>query len=138
MSDPVTRLTEARVSIWLDDLSRERLVGGDLARLVRDRHVAGVTTNPTIFAKAISGRDAYAEQIQQSALRRVGADQALRELTAFDVRWAADVLRPVFEAPDGVDGRVSIRSISTQRSSGRKATRGSSCTNRRLASSVPS
>jgi transaldolase len=108
MSDPVTMLTEAGVSIWLDDLSRERLVGGSLARLVRDRHVAGVTTNPTIFAKAISGSDAYAEQIQQLALRRVGADQALRELTAFDVRWAADVLRPVFEATDGVDGRVSI------------------------------
>ena len=108
MSDPVTMLTEAGVSIWLDDLSRERLVGGGLARLVRDRHVAGVTTNPTIFAKAISGSDAYAEQIQQLALRRVGADEALRELTAFDVRWAADVLRPVFEATDGVDGRVSI------------------------------
>ena len=56
MSDPVTMLSEAGVSIWLDDLSRERLVGGSLARLVRDRHVAGVTTNPTIFAKAISGR----------------------------------------------------------------------------------
>ena len=108
MSDPVTMLSEAGVSIWLDDLSRERLAGGGLARLVRDRHVAGVTTNPTIFAKAISGTDAYAEQIQQLALRRVGADEALRELTAFDVRWAADVLRPVFEATDGVDGRVSI------------------------------
>jgi len=108
MSDPVTMLSEAGVSIWLDDLSRERLVGGSLARLVRDRHVAGVTTNPTIFAKAISGSDAYAEQIQQLALRRVAAAEALRELTAFDVRWAADVLRPVFEATNGVDGRVSI------------------------------
>jgi transaldolase len=108
MSDPVTVLTEAGVSIWLDDLSRERLVGGDLARLVRDRHVVGVTTNPTIFARAISGSDAYAEQIQQLALRGVGTDEALRELTAFDVRWAADVLRPVFEATNGVDGRVSI------------------------------
>ena len=65
MSHPVTMLSEAGVSIWLDDLSRERLVGGDLARLVRDRHVAGVTTNPTIFARAISPSDAYAEQIQQ-------------------------------------------------------------------------
>jgi transaldolase len=108
MSDPLNQLTEAGVSIWLDDLSRERLVGGDLARLVRDRNVAGVTTNPTIFAKAISGSDAYSEQIQQLALRRVGLDEALRELTAFDVRWAADVLRPVFEATNGVDGRVSI------------------------------
>ena len=108
MSDPLSMLADAGVSIWLDDLSRERLVGGDLARLVRDRHVAGVTTNPTIFAKAISSSDAYADQIQQLALRRMGADEALRELTAFDVRWAADVLRPVFESTNGVDGRVSI------------------------------
>ena len=108
MGDPVTILAEAGVSIWLDDLTRERLAGGGLARLVRDRQVTGVTTNPTIFATAISGSDAYSEQIQQLALRRVGADQALRELTVFDVRWAADVLLPVFEATGGVDGRVSI------------------------------
>jgi transaldolase len=108
MTDPLDKLTAAGVSIWLDDLSRVRLGGGGLARLVRDRHVAGVTTNPTIFAKAITGSDAYTEQIQQLALRRVGVDTALRELTAFDVRWAADVLRPAFDASGGVDGRVSI------------------------------
>jgi transaldolase len=111
MSDPVTMLTEAGVSIWLDDLSRERLVGGSLARLVRDRHVAGVTTNPTIFARAISGIDAYAEQIQQLALRRVEADEALRELTAFDVRWAADVLRPCSRPPTAWTGGSPSRSI---------------------------
>ncbi|HEU5333062.1 MAG TPA: transaldolase [Actinocrinis sp.] len=107
-SGPLEALTDAGVSIWLDDLSRQRLSGGGLARLVRERHVAGVTTNPTIFAAAITGSDAYAEQIRRLALRRVGVDAALRELTCADVRAACDVLRPVFDATDGVDGRVSI------------------------------
>ncbi|MFJ9371089.1 transaldolase [Nocardia sp. NPDC101769] len=108
MSDPLTALTEAGVSIWLDDLSRQRLSDGSLARLVADRHVTGVTTNPTIFAKAISSGDAYADQIRRLALRQVDVDTALRELTTYDVRWACDVLRPVKQATDGVDGRVSI------------------------------
>ena len=108
MALPLDRLVDAGVSIWLDDLSRVRLAEGGLDRLIRDRHVTGVTTNPTIFAKAISGSDAYGAHIQQLALRQVGLDTALRELTATDVRWAADVLRPTFDATDGLDGRVSI------------------------------
>jgi transaldolase len=108
MTDPLNRLSDAGVSIWLDDLSRVRLVDGSLGRLVHDRHVVGVTTNPTIFAKAISGSDIYADQLEQLAVRQVDVETALRELTATDVRAAADVLRPVFDATDGVDGRVSI------------------------------
>jgi transaldolase len=108
MAFPLNKLVDAGVSIWLDDLSRVRLAEGGLDRLIRDRHVTGVTTNPTIFAKAISGSDAYTAHIQQLALRQVGVDTALRELTATDVRWAADVLRPTFDATDGLDGRVSI------------------------------
>ena len=108
MALPLDELVDAGVSIWLDDLSRVRLAEGGLDRLIRDRHVTGVTTNPTIFAKAISGSHAYSAQIEQLALRQVGIDTALRELTATDVRWAADVLRPTFDATDGLDGRVSI------------------------------
>jgi transaldolase len=108
MALPLDKLADAGVSIWLDDLSRVRLAGGGLADLMRDRHVTGVTTNPTIFAKAIAGSDAYAAQIQQLTLRQVDVDTALRELTAVDVRWAADVLRPAFDATGGLDGRVSI------------------------------
>lgn len=108
VSDRLGALSAAGVSIWLDDLSRARLASGNLASLVADRHVVGVTTNPTIFAKAITTTDAYAEQIAQLAVRRVDADTGLRELTTFDVRWAADVLRPVFEETEGIDGRVSI------------------------------
>jgi len=108
VTDPLSTLTDAGVSIWLDYLSRERLTSGSLARLVHDRHVVGVTTNPTIFAKAITGSDTYTDQLRDLTLRRLDVDAALRELTAYDVRWACDVLRPVFEATDGVDGRVSI------------------------------
>ena len=108
MTDNLAALSEAGVSIWLDDLNRERLVSGSLANLVRDKHVVGVTTNPTIFAKAITGGDAYDAQIRGLAARGVGVPDALRALTAFDVRWACDVLRPVYDATNGADGRVSI------------------------------
>ena len=108
MTDALARLQAAGVSLWLDDLSRERLTTGSLAALARDRGVCGVTTNPTIFARSITGSDAYASQIRDLQLRRAVTDQALRELTAFDVRWACDVLRPAYEKTGGVDGRVSI------------------------------
>ena len=107
MTDSIARLRTAGVSVWLDDLSRERLRTGSLAAL-RDRGVSGVTTNPTIFAKAITDSDAYDGQVRDLKLRQVATDQVLRELTAHDVRQACDVLRPVYEATGGVDGRVSI------------------------------
>jgi transaldolase len=107
MTGPIARLRTAGVSLWLDDLSRERLRSGSLAAL-RDRGVSGVTTNPAIFAKAISASDAYDGQIRDLKLRQATVDQALRELTASDVRRACDVLRPAHEATEGLDGRVSI------------------------------
>jgi transaldolase len=108
MSDPLADLTGAGVSIWLDDLSRERLTSGSLAKLVTQDHVVGVTTNPTIFAKAITGGDTYDGQVRDLAARGVDVGEALRALTTFDVRWACDVLRPVYDTTGGVDGRVSI------------------------------
>jgi transaldolase len=108
MTGPLSALSHAGVSIWLDDLSRDRLVTGSLADLARNDHVVGVTTNPTIFAKSITGSDAYQQQLDDLAGRGVDVGESLRALTAFDVRWACDVLRPVYEATDGVDGRVSI------------------------------
>ncbi|SRR6266568_188256 len=108
MADPLADLSSRGVSIWLDDLSRRRLVTGSLASLVALDHVVGVTTNPTIFAKAISGSDAYAEQLHDLWARGTGVEEALRALTTHDVRWACDVLRPVYDATGGVDGRVSI------------------------------
>jgi transaldolase len=108
MTDPLAALTGAGVSIWLDDLSRERLTSGSLADLVTHDQVVGVTTNPTIFAKAITGGDAYDGQVRDLAARGVDVGEALRALTTFDVRWACDVLRPVYDTTGGVDGRVSI------------------------------
>jgi len=65
MTDALAALSDAGVSIWLDDLSRVRLASGSLVRLVHERHVVGVTTNPTIFAKAITASDAYTDQLEQ-------------------------------------------------------------------------
>jgi transaldolase len=108
MSAALSELSKAGVSIWLDDLSRQRLVSGSLADLVAHDNVVGVTTNPTIFAKAITGSDVYDAQIHDLARRGVEMHEALRALTTYDVRAACDVLRPVYDATAGVDGRVSI------------------------------
>jgi transaldolase len=104
----LAQLTEMGVSIWLDDISRDRLSTGNLAGLVRDKYVRGVTSNPTIFAKAMSNGSAYAEQMADLALRGIDVGEATRSLTTYDIRWACDVLRPVYDATEGVDGRVSI------------------------------
>ena len=101
-------LSDAGVAIWLDDLSRDRLITGTLAELLRDKHVVGVTTNPSIFQKAISGSAIYDDQVRDLAMRGVDVGEALRAITTYDVRWACDVLRPCYDASDGVDGRVSI------------------------------
>jgi transaldolase len=108
MTDPLRRLSEEGVAVWLDDLSRARLSTGDLATLVRDKQVVGVTTNPTIFQKALSDSDLYDEQVRDLAVRGLQVEEAVRMVTTYDVRWACDVLRPVHDATDGVDGRVSI------------------------------
>jgi transaldolase len=101
-------LTDAGVAIWLDDLSRERLRTGNLAALAREKRVVGVTTNPTIFQKALERGDAYDEQVADLKLRGVSLEEALRLIQTADVREACDVLRPAFEASGGADGRVSI------------------------------
>ncbi|MGO9078733.1 MAG: transaldolase [Streptosporangiaceae bacterium] len=101
-------LTEAGVAIWLDDISRERLRSDNLAMLIKDFRVRGVTSNPSIFAHALSAGDAYDEQVSDLAAREVTVQEAARAITTYDIRWACDVLRPVYEASGGVDGRVSI------------------------------
>ncbi|MBD0675433.1 transaldolase [Streptomyces sp. CBMA156] len=110
MTDALKRLSDEGVAIWLDDLSRTRLNSGNLAELVQNKHVVGVTTNPTIFQKAIAGAgdDSYDGQLRDLAVRKVTTDEAIRMITTSDVRDAADVLRPVYDASNGRDGRVSI------------------------------
>ena len=108
MADTLGELTRAGVAIWLDDLSRARLVEGSLGQLIHVWHVVGVTTNPTIFAKAISGSDHYDAQISELAARDGDVEKALRMITIRDVAWACDLLRPVYDRSGAVDGRVSI------------------------------
>ncbi|XVV01428.1 transaldolase [Actinosynnema sp. CA-248983] len=107
-ANPLAQLSEAGVSIWLDDLSRERLDTGNLADLVANQHVVGVTTNPTIFAAALSKGTAYDQQVRELAARGADTDAAVREITTTDVRNACDLFRDIYTATDGVDGRVSI------------------------------
>ncbi|MEU2621375.1 transaldolase [Streptomyces sp. NPDC007157] len=101
-------LSDEGVSIWLDDLSRKRISTGNLAELVATKNVVGVTTNPSIFQAAIGSGEGYEEQLADLAVRGVTVDEAVRMMTTQDVRAAADVLRPVYDATDGRDGRVSI------------------------------
>ncbi|MEU4091778.1 transaldolase [Streptomyces sp. NPDC026673] len=107
-AEPLQRLAAEGVSIWLDDLSRRRIASGDLAELVASGRVVGVTTNPSIFQAAIGSGEDYGEQLAELAVRGVTRDEAVRMMTAADVRAAADILRPVYEATGGRDGRVSI------------------------------
>ena len=107
-TDPLQALTEAGVSIWLDDLSRQRINSGDLAHLITGRHVAGVTSNPTIFAGAVARAGDYAAQVRELAARGVSVEEAVREITVTDVQLACDLFRETWRATAGVDGRVSL------------------------------
>jgi transaldolase len=101
-------LSAAGVSVWLDDLSRQRLQSGNLQELIDTKSVVGVTTNPSIFQKALAESDSYQDQISELAERGADVDATIRTVTTDDVRNACDVLTPQWEASDGVDGRVSI------------------------------
>ncbi|MFE0986806.1 transaldolase [Streptomyces rochei] len=106
-NEKLAELSAAGVAVWLDDLSRDRIRSGNLQSLVDDYSVVGVTTNPTIFAAAISGSDSYDDQVHAMAVRKVSVDEALRTITAADVRDACDLLAPVAQRT-GRDGRVSL------------------------------
>ena len=108
MPTPLDTLAGAGVAIWLDDLSRERLRSGNLAALTRTHRVVGVTTNPTIFAGALAGGNAYDSQLGELAAAGIPAADAVWTITTDDVRSAADVLTPLHVSTGGVDGRVSI------------------------------
>lgn len=108
MTERLKQLSDAGVSIWLDDLSRERIETGNLAELVTRRHVVGVTTNPTIFASALSKGERYEGQVGELRASGADVDAAVFALTTHDVREACDILRPVHDATNGLDGRVSI------------------------------
>jgi len=104
----IDRLAEAGTSTWLDDLSRDRIVSGNLAEIKAAKTLSGVTTNPAIFAKAMSSGTAYDEQIAELKAGQIGVDEAVYAMSVKDVQDACDLFLDVFEATDGRDGRVSI------------------------------
>ena len=107
--DPsLAALSAAGVSVWLDDLSRNLLQSGKLQQLIDTRSVVGVTTNPSTFERALAHDRAYDGQIAELTARGADIDTAVRTAITDDVRAACDMLRPQWEASDGVDGRVSI------------------------------
>ena len=110
MTDALADLSAVGVSIWLDDISRERLRTGNLKELVDTKHIVGVTSNPTIFQKAMEKGDAYDDPLADLATRGVSLEESVRLLTSFDIRWACDVMRPVFDRTDGKDGGCRSRS----------------------------
>jgi transaldolase len=105
---PTAELSAAGVSIWLDDLSRERISTGGLQKLIAERNVVGVTTNPTIFASALAKGEAYDEQVATLAAAGTSVTDAVFEITTDDVASASDIFRPIFDETNGFDGRVSI------------------------------
>ena len=107
-TSPTAQLSAAGVSIWLDDLSRERIKSGGLEKLIADRDVVGVTTNPTIFASALAKGEAYDAQVAELAARGTNVTDAVFEITTDDVAAASDIFRPIYDSSHGFDGRVSI------------------------------
>ncbi|MCF8549180.1 MAG: transaldolase [Pontimonas sp.] len=105
---PSACLSEVGVSIWLDDLSKDRLTSGSLKNLMQNHHVVGVTSNPTIFAGAVSGSDSYATDLARMARAGASPEEAVFEVMIADIQGACDVLRPVFDSTSGQDGRVSL------------------------------
>lgn len=105
---PSAQISEVGVSIWLDDLSKDRLTSGSLQSLMDQHHVVGVTSNPTIFASAVSGSDSYTEDLAAMARGGASPEEAVFEVMMGDIRGACDLLRPVFDATSGQDGRVSL------------------------------
>ncbi|GIT81703.1 transaldolase 1 [Leifsonia sp. LS1] len=105
---PTAQLSAAGVSIWLDDLSRERIATGGLQKLIAEKNVVGVTTNPTIFAAALSKGEAYADQVKSLAAAGTSVEDAIFEITTDDVAAASDIFHEVYEQTEGTDGRVSI------------------------------
>ena len=107
-NNPLADLSDAGVSLWLDDLSRQRLQSGNLKTLIKDEHIVGVTTNPSIFQAALKDGASYQKQIAELAARGADVDDTVREVTTDDVRDACDLFTATFEASGHADGRVSI------------------------------
>ena len=95
-------------SIWLDFMRRDFVTGGALQKLIKDDGLAGMTSNPSIFEKAMGGGNEYANAIRALKEKGLGATEIYETLAIEDIRSAADLFKPVFEATEGLDGFVSL------------------------------
>jgi len=106
MSDALAQISKAGVAVCLDDLSRDRLKSGSLAKLIKEDSVVGVTTNPSIFASAISKSDLYRSDILQNKDKSI--EEIITKITTDDVREACDLFSSTFKETNEIDGRVSL------------------------------
>jgi len=106
--NPLLQLADHGQSYWLDNLTREMIENGELARRVEDEGLRGVTSNPSIFHAAISGGTAYDDQVEELVRKGLGAREIYEELVVTDIRSACDILRPVYDESEGSDGFVSL------------------------------
>jgi transaldolase/glucose-6-phosphate isomerase len=108
VNERLAALTAAGTSVWLDQIRRGMIEDGELARMVEEDSLRGVTSNPAIFEKAILGSPDYDEDLSAAAREGLSAREVYRALAVRDVQLAADVLRPVYDQTDGYDGYVSL------------------------------
>ncbi|WP_346843483.1 transaldolase family protein, partial [uncultured Rothia sp.] len=108
MTTSTQKISDAGVSLWFDDLSRERITTGNLQELIDTKNVVGITTNPTIFAGALSNGESYAEQVKELAAADTSLEDAVFTIMADDVQKACDVFAPIYNSTQGRDGRVSL------------------------------
>lgn len=108
MTESTQKISDAGVSLWFDDLSRERITSGNLKELIDTKNVVGITTNPTIFAGALSNGEAYSEQVKELATQDASLEDAVFTIMADDVQKACDIFAPIYNATQGRDGRVSL------------------------------
>src|SRR5438874_12768175 len=108
VNERLAALTHAGVSVWLDQIRRSLIEGGELERMVREESLRGVTSNPSIFEKAILGSSEYDEELRQLAERGLHSREIYDEIAIKDLQLAADVLRPVWEEAGHADGFVSL------------------------------
>src|SRR5215212_2989958 len=105
---PTQELHDLGQSLWVDNITRTMLDDGTLASYIDDYSVTGLTSNPTIFDKAIGGGSAYDEQIAELSGQGLEGEELFFELAITDLRRAAELFKPVYERTDGADGRVSL------------------------------
>ncbi|HEX8457934.1 MAG TPA: bifunctional transaldolase/phosoglucose isomerase [Pyrinomonadaceae bacterium] len=108
MNNPLVEIMKLGQSIWYDNIRRAMLVSGDLTKKIEEDDLRGVTSNPTIFEKAITGSNDYDEQLRQLVQAGKGVSEIYEDLVVEDIGKAADILKPVYDKTDGIDGYISL------------------------------